>query len=72
MLDIKKMSKREILEQLLVNQVSILQQTHRIKSFMVEKYKDEFSKNLLNKNEIFTDMIEHTDDFWRQHNELNE
>ena len=39
---------------------------------MVEKYKDEFSKNLLNKNEIFTDMIEHTDDFWRQHNELNE
>ena len=72
MLDIKKMSEREILEQLLVNQVSMMQQIHRIKSFMVEKYKEEFSKNLLNKNEIFNDMIENTDDFWKQYNELNE
>lgn len=39
---------------------------------MAKKYKNEFSENLLNKDEIFKDMIEHSDDFWRQHNSLNE
>ncbi len=72
MLNVTKMSDREILEQLLVNQVSLMQQVHRFKEFMAKKYKNEFSENLLNKDEIFKDMIEHSDDFWRQHNSLNE
>lgn len=71
MLDIKKMTDRELLEQLLSNQVYIMQQIHRINGLLVSKHGADFSKNGVNKDEIFKEMINQSDDFWSHHNELN-
>lgn len=72
MIKLEELSERQLLELILVNQVTLKQWMYRVNAFLIGKYGSEFTDHGKQKIEVYDDMERHREDFINQYKEIVE